>query len=219
MKLWQNLTDLFKLGDINTEMTKRYKDSILELKYGDKTHYVKYRSSDGEFFYFNDKDGNAVVLAPNTEAELSVPKLPRGLYNTWKGVCYVTTNPARQWKRGVCSANTNVIQLINVLPNQLEPYYTNEFNAVAHDLLEPQKDITLEEAQKIIETDLNVRINQHFALQQNHLTPDKIGYLFYNRCLIGYAEKNILYIKQRAFAQEVFDSQRSWCPNHIVKVI
>ena len=106
-----------------------------------------------------------------------------------------------------------------MLPNQIEPYYTNEFNAVAYDLLEPQKDILLEEAQKIIETDINVRINQHFALQQNHLTLDKIGYLFYNRCLIGYAEKNILYIKQRAFAQEVFDSQRSWCPNHIVKVI
>jgi hypothetical protein len=214
MKLWQKLTDLFDNQGVQQEMLKRYKDTILSIVVGSKVVYGMYRGMNDENMHlFRDANHNTILLADDTEYDVFVPRFTPGAYNTEKGVVFVTTNPARQWKRGLCSNNTEIIPLQCSFSNTLR---ANQFSQHIYEVLDESKQrfVSLDEARDKATEIGSYAINREFSVCLNPVEDTDTLYLFYKHCIIGTVDGNTITLLNPVFKQEVLDTQRSWCPNY-----
>ena len=106
MKTWQDLTDMLGAGDIESEMSKKYKGTLLKIKHKEKTFHAYYLGYDGNF-KFKDFNGVDINLSINTDIQVTIPAPQKGLYNTPSGVVHLQRSPYRQYKRGLCADNCN----------------------------------------------------------------------------------------------------------------
>jgi hypothetical protein len=207
MKVWQDLTDMFGEGEVNQEMVKKYRNTILALTYNGKTFYATYKGVNGPHL-FNDKEGNTISLVNDTDVAVTIPTLERGLYNTSKGAVFVTRSPYRQYRRGICEDNTYVNSLISIANHS----QNNIYSTVVFDVLE-SKWHDLPTAFRVCAELGSAAITKQFAIQLHH--NKEVGHaLFYNASYIGDITKDTITIRNKLFLQEVVDTQRYWCPNH-----
>jgi len=209
MRLWQKLTDLFEGNDVTQEMSKRYKDTLMCITVGSNNYYAYYRGlSDDGFHTFRDQHDQRIMLSETTDYEVSVPRLESGAYNTKHGTVYVTSIPARQWKRGLSQANTHVRSLQQVLQNMEGQ---NGFKDYIFDVVDNQlqRVCSLKDARILAEETGSHSCDRNFSVMLDPMTDTDTSYLFYNRYVIGRVDGLVITVLNPVFIQEILDKQRN----------
>lgn len=211
MKTWQDLTDMFKPEDVNPEMVKKYKNTYLGIRSNNGVAYGKYVGYSGDKHHFIDSNGVSLILDNDTQASVYIPTLTSGLYNTNIGVVYVSRNPFRQYRRGLCSDNVRCCPLINVIQYN----ESNYFDSVMWDIFNEVPLNNLHKAYEVLQYKPNVAVNRDFAIQRHHNKQDGHA-LFFKTSYIGDFTEDKIVVRNTVFLQEVVDSQHLWCPNHTI---
>jgi hypothetical protein len=229
MNSFQKLTDMTELADVISEMSKKYYKCFVCIENpqtGEQTYsrYQEYDHDKKAFIFIS--DGNALYIPFDTELDIYVPKLRRGLYNI-NGLCmYVRQIPARQYKRGLNPDNFLICPLYKYI---FGGTHINEFYNWCKDVLStPQKNCTLDDAIDALvgHEDKNIKpipaiaINRDFALMHSAtgISVDDGYDLWYHASFVGkvFPENRVIKVHNPVFFQEILDTQIKWCPNYMV---
>lgn len=223
MNIWSNLTDLFNDNDIVNEMSKKYRNTVLALKKDKRETYATYKGFEG-FHEFRDENDVALRLAVNTDCQVTIPIIQRGLYNTKTGAVFASRIPYRQYRKGLSKESIQICTLSdfafrNGAFNGNQP--VNRFGILIFDVLN-RKDITykLEEALQMLSKYGSVAMTRDFGIALPHT--DMVGDVAlwmgcYHIGAIDTKSKTI-HVINTVFHQEVLDSMHTWC-NQEYKVI
>jgi len=212
MKPWQNLTDLFDTQEVNAEMVKKYRNTMLCISRSERDFYAIYKGYEAGYHCFKDEHDGELLLKPETECNVTIPTVKPGLYNTHKGVCYVTHNPYRQYRRGLCSDRLSCVLLHDLL---LGVFCDNSYGSVIFDVLENSGYFSVTSALKMAEDYGTAAINRDYAITLS--TEKSEGFdLFYRIHRVGSIDKDTIRVDNNLFLQEIYDTKQLWCPNHEV---
>jgi len=111
--IWSKLTNLDNPDDVNQEMSKKYKNTILKLVHNKHTIYAKYTGQNKKGYHtFMDLMGNTIQIAYDTEVDVRIWYPQRGLYNvTTQGArhfVYFARTAYRQYRLGINEENTSI---------------------------------------------------------------------------------------------------------------
>ena len=103
--IWQALTNLTSEGEVNAEMVKKYRNTILKIKSGPDTIYANYRgqSKDG-YHLFSDLFDQTIKIAQNTDMDVSIWFPRKGLYNIAgepNRFVFFRRTATRQYRKGI----------------------------------------------------------------------------------------------------------------------
>jgi len=217
MNLWENLTEIKSKQDQITEITKKYKNSIVGLQIKDKIHYCMFnRFYPQKGFHFLDKYQNDIYLDYTTKFNLIIPKIKKGYYEDQsKQVFYLSKTANRQWIRGLCEENIHIQNIFNTLSNNF--IATPNFIYVLIQILSTDNDtpkqITTELLKQLKNYPYIIKLTSDFIITLH--TKKETGYsLFFHNILVGtITEKNktlYLEIENPHFYQEIIDSISTW---------
>jgi hypothetical protein len=194
-------------------MSKKYKNTFLGIKYQDKTFYAKFLGLDGKgIFVFRDSDGGTLRLNFDTEAEVFIPQIKRGLFTHKDQVYYVERNPYRQYRRGI-NSDSHKISSLHKMISLRQPVV--DIDPVIYGSFEIQPNRLLDTAKLICDGYSESILTRDFALTLNHFGTE--GYsLWYHLCFVGFVTDNTIKVENDIFRQEILDTQRTWCPNYMV---
>lgn len=214
MTIWQELTDMIKEGDVNAEMVKKFKDTIIKMrrKPSDPWVYVRYYGWNGDSHIVYDiSTGNEHALTRDSALEIRIPYLTYGCYTNHKAkmLMFGMSLPYRQWKKGMCNKNT-LLQFpfdgSNVFSTNIETILTTT-----------QVPITLEEAVKRITTNgyYSTAITRDWGLTLDFNADTDNLILFYKTIPVGQinVKEKTITLTKKCFHQELSDTSRDWCLN------
>lgn len=213
MKPWQNLTDLFDTQEVNSEMVKKYKNTHLCINTGKAEFYAVYRGYEAGYHRFKDSFEAELLISNETDCDITIPTVKQGLYNTAHGVHYVTHNPYRQYRKGLCSDRLSCVSLRDFL---LGAFPDNNYSRVIYDVLQNQQK-TLPIGDALNEASLMgmAAINQDYAITLSTENADGFD-LYYRIYRVGSIDKNTIRVDNKLFLQEIYDTKHKWCPKHEV---
>ena len=227
---WETLTDMSNVVQALQELSKKYRDTVLGITFKDKqkTIYGTLEDVNTTYCYFNTKDGQIKISVTDENVDIFIPKVATGCYTAikHKSLYVLSYLPHRQWKKGLCKQNTEVIHV----PSLYTSYYAihNDFNPTIQDILENtglQQDRTIDKAFKFLDENNDfsgVSLNRNFGITLNFTDEDVNKYYIFNdRYLIGYILRNEqkIIVENDIFLQEVIDTQNVWCPNYKVNIV
>lgn len=156
---------------------------------------VKLEVSNPELLTFYDEKGMTYYAKPDQGNVFEFIPVTRGVYQYNNSVIYVSRKPARQWKRGICSVNTTLFDLVN------QNYVDVNFNNIA--CIFGNKDTHILNKFKKDMSPPYVCLNEMFSLVDSSL-------MVYNT-LVGKFNRDKREIKMSVpiFKQEVQDLFRS----------
>lgn len=223
MKPWHALTHFEKDADVLPEMVKKYKNTILRIIYGEKTTYAYYRgySQEGKHI-FNASLGLGhpdITLAHDTDCFIDIPQFVKGYRQLGAHACYLQRKPFRQFRKGLCSDNTQIQSLYTKL------YYgtDNEFGKhIIEALAAPIPNTTITEGIKFLQQGARTyALTLDFAISHNHyeVDPDSFS-LFFGFDFVGFVNTKTKTIKvvNEVFIQEIVDTQHELCPDYKLEV-
>lgn len=114
MTIWSQLTNLDNPEDIKSEMTKKYRNTILKIVNDKHVTYARYTGVDKAGYHvFRDLYDNEIKLSKDTDVDIRIWYPRRGLYNIEsngiKRFVYFARTANRQYRRGINEDNTNII--------------------------------------------------------------------------------------------------------------
>lgn len=132
---WHSLTDTEDWDNHVREMPRRFGSCFMMLQTANGNKYpVQYRRHTDTGHEFVSGKYGAIHLNMETDATVE-PVFPEtGLYVIEKILYYFAKKPNRQWKRGVCDGNA---QLINLESGMKEPIREDKYNICANSIVSP----------------------------------------------------------------------------------
>ena len=207
IKQWQKLTDMTKPQDVQSEMLKKYRQTVLGVSDEKTTFYGWYRGIDEDGFhsFTGVNNGDHVRLADDTNYQVYIPEIKRGLYNTPdNGVVMAVRWPRRQYRRG-CNRDSHCI--ISIHLELLGGLVENKFDSFIKHVLAPQQDKKIEDALPIVEVHGSYALNRDFAVVLNFVDTDPNRYyLLYHHAIVGMIGEKDITILNPAFKQEIFEA-------------
>ena len=217
MKTWQNLTDLLFEEDVNAEMVKKYRGTVLGILNNSTPIYATYQGVSNKGYHcFMDSNTVSLNLSKETDCTVFIPKIAKGLYNTEKDCVFVSRNPYRQYKRGLTRDSVCIEPLsAYVIGGQT----SNQFSNTIFQVLDSSKqtEVSLQEAITHLTNVPSYAINREFAVTLPHSTiQDCDASLWLHTNFIGVVRGKIIQVINPIFTQEILDSQDSWCSDYTV---
>ena len=225
MSIWSKLTDS-EDGTVNQEMVKKYKGTWVGIKYENyPTVYGIYRGVNDEGFHTIDTKKGVVKLAQNTDADVFVPQLEAGYYETENSVCYLRRNPYRQYRRGLSTESIFVEKMGDSIYNGFIKI-SNKFDTCIEEVLTHinTKDVQLNAAIETLnaKNKLVQRLNRDFMISLNHHENTADTYsLWTGRCLVGFVDNKsrVINLVNDIFKQELADNYYSICPTYTLRTV
>lgn len=219
MNIWEHLTDINGVTNINKEFEKRYFDTFLgyKEKSGDTKYFYVYDKED-ETYHFRDKEGNILKFdIKEDNPEFFPVGLKKGFYATRQNkIFYVSLLPKRQWKRSLYIDNYRTVDFFNYFT-----YIETTLNkrAAFFSFLENKPITHVDKTIFQICLDKNTTlINHNFLLTKSICFPEGFS-LFYHKYLIGnFNEKGtIFWLEKSPFIQEFIEESNKWKFNFQLK--
>lgn len=225
MNCWQLLTDMENFDDVSNEMIKKYKETILKVENTTtkKVVYGYLLNANADFFTIrSSKEILEIEFNHPQDLVISIPSVQVGCYSDYsytRSLVIFNTLPHRQWKKGLCSGNSIVINAVN----NLQHTATNLFRESIMGILENPVTQTLDQAiQDLYQNKMyGVACNRSFGITLNYNNKDEnLLILFFKQYPIGIVNKKEKHIevKNKIFLQEILDTRKDWCPNYEVSV-
>lgn len=216
--IWSQLTNLDKTEEIQQEMTKKYRNTILKIVDGNSVVYGKFAGyGRGGYYMFNDLHGNNIQLAPNTDVDVRIWYPKRGLYNVeypaHDGFVYYARTANRQYRRGINEENT---QIYNppIHGFSVENTHTFSLTTLAQIAANSRKYRHLDEMIKNLD-DPNTRLLSYaindrwgISLPLNTTVPNTYDIWLYN-VKVGQIKNNTIKVNETAFLQELLDEHNT----------
>lgn len=219
---WQNLTHMFRQDEQIKEMNKKYTNTILKIELGNRPIYAKYRGSaydktDNKYKHmFIQENGQDIILAQETEFEVSIPNPRRGLYNTPAGAVFVKRLPRRQFRHGL---SEDCIDITHINGKLAYKDFSNQYGTFIYQILKVENQLikTYQEAKKLANTFGSAAINREFGVALSTMTPNEL-YLLFEDEVIGYITDQHISLQNPAFFQEVQEAQEDWAADHNISL-
>lgn len=175
--------------EVYRDFSQRYANTIgWYIGENDKKLLVRVTKVGDSVMSFQDKSGFTYAANADKGNIFEFEPLERGCYNYGKDDCVVfLRKPARMWKRGICSENTDIISMTRRMRLPMD--------------LKIIEDILLPTTKRAITRDNNVAFSKFFMRMSN------IIYL-YDRP-IGKQEGGAIVLYDNLFQQEVTDMVRN----------
>ena len=211
MAAWADLTDAFNDDMQIGEMGKKYINCYLYVKpEGEGPVLCVYKGYIDGFHVFNDPNGMSIRVKHNTKSEIVCVHPEKGLFNARRRMFYYSKLPLRQYKRGICKDNCEIIDPVMSLWTRKT--YLN------YDVLEKALQPEYLPIQTAIEALRSgnlaaCALDKNFGISLSFTKSSNVLFLWYHDTVIGNITKNdVIIIHNEFFEQEVLDNMRVFVP-------
>lgn len=203
---WYELTHMFSQSSALSEMEKKYSNSFLILKTNSSKIIAKYIKFKDGFYLFKDKFNNMLQIGLETNVEVLIPQVTKGLYQCGPVCLFGSYTAYRQYRKSI---NCESFQVT-------EPFYETsyEVDTLMFNYLDQNYPNSYEKAIELVTQEyyMSVAINKQFGIIKIHPSGYSTKYfLFYMDVVIGEIDiiKKEIKIHLKEFNQEVMDSTRT----------
>lgn len=215
--IWQALTNLHNDGDVNAEMVKKYRNTILKIKSGQDTIYARYsgQSKDG-YHIFADLFDQTIKIAKNTDMDVSVWFPRKGLYNVISEpnrFVFFRRTATRQYRKGVSEDSCKVYDpVLKQISGTHSLYGMNVLLDIAkkREVVRHLDEACLLVQDKVSNT-VSVAINYRWGVSASTTQDDSICLLWlYDKAVATIKNGKITFVNP-TFIQELLDEEdKSW---------
>lgn len=202
-KLFIGQFDKSMIQDIS-EFSKRYSGSWIYNETDNKP--VKIEAANGTIVNLCDPYYNIETIQAVTNKVYSVRLPTLGFFNGKTSFYYGVRVPSRQYKRGICSQNYNIIDSIKSLLNKTICTITTQEGILY--AYKETKTLILNAIKELNEPNIIGRVlNKEFAVSLNTLSPEQIYLLWYKNKPVAeiYPNSGTIKVKYKHVKQEIID--------------
>jgi hypothetical protein len=227
INIWSQLTNLVDVGDIQQEMGKKYRNTILKIVDGKTTTYGKFTCfSKSGYYMFQDLHGNSIQLAQNTDVDVRIWYPKRGLYNVetpaYTGFIYYARTANRQYRRGINEENTHISNpAIRLFGDEFTGAF--EISTLAQIATNSRRFRHLDEVTMNLDDPnsklLSYAVNDRWGISLPIETNEPGVYdLWMYRSKVGQIKNNSIYLHETTFVQELLDEHnKDWYAGYVLR--